>query len=56
MLDAFGADRVFWGTDLTRLPCPLSQAVTMFTEELGFLRGHELEQVMGQSIINWIGW
>lgn len=56
VLDAFGADRVFWGTDLTRLPCSLSEAVTMFTEELDFLQGDELEQVMGTAIINWIGW
>jgi predicted TIM-barrel fold metal-dependent hydrolase len=56
VLDAFGAGRVFWGTDLTRLPCTLSQAVTMFTEELDFLQGRELEQVMGLSIIDWIGW
>jgi L-fuconolactonase len=56
VLDSFGADRVFWGTDLTRLPCTASQAVRMFTEELDFLQGRELEKVMGDAVTDWIGW
>jgi L-fuconolactonase len=56
VLDAFGPDRVFWGSDLTRLPGSLSEAVTMFTEGLDFLSGEALEKVMGQAIISWIGW
>ncbi|HET6187960.1 MAG TPA: amidohydrolase family protein [Trebonia sp.] len=56
VLAAFGPDRVFWGTDLTRLPCSLSSAVRMFTENLGFLSGAELDQVMGEAVVNWIGW
>ena len=32
--DAFGPRRIFWGADLSRLPCSYRQAVTMFTEEL----------------------
>lgn len=56
VLDAFGPDRVFWGSDLTRLPSGLSAAVTMFTEEMDFLSGAALEKVMGRAIIDWIGW
>jgi len=56
VLDAFGPDRVFWGSDLTRLPGTLAEAVTMFTEELDFLPGDALEKVMGRAIVNWIGW
>lgn len=55
-LQSFGADRVFWGTDFTRLPCTLQEAVLMFTEELEFLHGDELEKVMGRAITQWIGW
>jgi len=30
--------------------------VTMFTEELTWLQGHEKELVMGQAICDWLGW
>ena len=37
--DAFGPHRMFWGTDITKMPCSWRQCVTMFTEELPWLRG-----------------
>jgi predicted TIM-barrel fold metal-dependent hydrolase len=54
--DAFGAERMFWGTDITRLHCSLRESVTMFTEELPWLRGRDLELVMGRAVADWIGW
>ncbi len=54
--DAFGPDRFFWGTDITRMPCSYRQCVTMFTEELPWLKGHDLETVMGPGVIDWLGW
>lgn len=56
VIDAFGPRRSFWGTDLTRLPCTYRQAVTMFTEELGFLSDEDLEWVMGRGISTMLGW
>ena len=56
VFDAFGPLRTFWGTDLTRLPCPYRQAVTMFTEELPFLSERDKEWVMGRAICAWLGW
>jgi predicted TIM-barrel fold metal-dependent hydrolase len=53
---AFGPNRFFWGTDITRMPCTYRQCVTMFTEELPWLKGPELEQVMGQGVIDWLDW
>ena len=35
--DAFGPRRMFWGTDITKMPCSWRQCVTMFTEELPWL-------------------
>src|ERR1700741_3458861 len=32
LYDAFGPARWFWGTDITRMPCPWRQCVTLFTE------------------------
>lgn len=56
IFDAFGPDRFFWGTDITRMPCTWRQCVTFFTEELPWLRGKDLEKVMGHSLAKWIGW
>ena len=54
--DAFGPQRFFWGTDITRMPCSYRQCVTMFTEELPWLAGRDLELVMGQGFADWLGW
>ena len=54
--DAFGPKRVFWGTDLTKLPCTYRQSVTMFTEELPWLNGTDQEWVMGRGLCEWLGW
>jgi L-fuconolactonase len=56
VVDAFGPARVFWGTDLSRLPCAYRQAVTMFTEELPWLGTADLELIMGKAICAWLGW
>ena len=54
--DAFGPERMFWGTDITKMPCPWRQCITMFTEELPWLKGRDLEHVMGEAICAWWGW
>jgi L-fuconolactonase len=56
VFDAFGPQRTFWGTDWSRLPCSYRQGVTMFTEELPWLRGQDLEWVMGRGVCEWLGW
>ena len=56
IFDAFGPQRCFWGTDITRMPCTYRQCVTMFTEELPWLKGKDLDLVMGRALCDWIGW
>jgi predicted TIM-barrel fold metal-dependent hydrolase len=56
LYDAFGPQRLFWGTDITRMPCTWRQCITLFTEELSWLKGRDLELVMGQAVCDWIGW
>jgi predicted TIM-barrel fold metal-dependent hydrolase len=56
IFDAFGPDRVFWGTDITKMPCSWRQCATMFTEELPWLKGRDLELVMGEALCAWWGW
>jgi L-fuconolactonase len=55
-VDAFGPERVFWGTDLMRLPCTYREAVTMFTDEMQWLDAEELDLVMGRAACDWHGW
>jgi predicted TIM-barrel fold metal-dependent hydrolase len=54
--DAFGPKRLFWGTDLTRLPCTYRQAITLFTEELPWLTADDKSWIMGRGICEWLGW
>ena len=56
IFDAFGPDRFFWGTDLTRMPCSYRQCVTFFTEELPWLNPKDQEKVMGQAVTDWLQW
>jgi predicted TIM-barrel fold metal-dependent hydrolase len=54
--DAFGPRRIFWGTDLTRLPCSYRQAVTMFTADMPWLSDSDKEWIMGRGLCEWLGW
>jgi predicted TIM-barrel fold metal-dependent hydrolase len=54
--DAFGPKRVFWGTDLSRLPCTYRQAITMFTEEIPWLTAEDKAWIMGRGVCEWLGW
>ena len=56
IFDAFGPQRCFWGTDITRMPCSYRECVTMFTEELPWLKGRDLDLVMGRAVCDWLGW
>ena len=56
LYDAYGPARMFWGTDITRMRCSWRQCLTMFTEELPWLKGRDLELVMGRALCDWIGW
>ena len=56
IFDSFGPQRCFWGTDITRMPCTWKQCITMFTEELPWLQGRDLERVMGRGVADWLGW
>lgn len=54
--DAFGPNRMFWGTDITKMPCSWRQCVTMFTEELPWLSQDGKRLVMGEALLDWWGW
>ncbi len=54
--DAFGPERMFWGTDITKMRCSWRQCVTMFTEELPWLGEDDKRLIMGEALCAWWGW
>ena len=54
--DAFGPDRMFWGTDITRMPCSWKQCVSAFRETQQWMPPADLERIMGQGIADWLRW
>jgi predicted TIM-barrel fold metal-dependent hydrolase len=55
LYDAFGPERLFWGTDITRLCCSWREAITMFTEEMPWLNPHDKDLIMGRALCQWHG-
>lgn len=53
---AFGARRVFWGTDQTRSPIGYREGVELFTRHMPFLGEEDLEWVMGRGVREWLRW
>jgi predicted TIM-barrel fold metal-dependent hydrolase len=59
LIDAFSPHRSFWGTDLSvllsRSNSTYRQAVTLFTEEMGY-SASDLEWIMGRAIAECLPW
>lgn len=55
-IDAFGAGRVFWGSDISRLPCRYEQLVALFSQHLNFLSDEQRCDVLGDALLRWIDW
>ena len=53
---AFGPQRVFWGTDITRLSCSWRDCVTMFAEHLPWLPDTALKDIMGDAVLRFLRW
>jgi len=56
IFDAFGPSRMFWGTDITKMPCSWRECVEMFTHELNWLNDDDKRLIMGEAICQWWGW
>ncbi len=54
LIDAFGHERVFWGSDLSRLGCSYREAVEMMREVVPDDGVRRL--MMGEALSHWIGW
>jgi L-fuconolactonase len=56
VVEAFGRERVFWGSDVTRLPCTYVECRRLFTDELDFLSEQDKEWIMGRALCEWLDW
>ena len=56
VVDAYGPDRCFFGTDLSRQPCTYPEAIAMIREALAHLSADELDLVLGGALTSWLGW
>lgn len=58
VIEAFGPQRSFWGSDITRVPktCSYRQVVTHFTEGLDFLSSEDLKWILGKAIAKCLRW
>jgi len=54
--DAFGPKRMFWGTDLSRLPCSWREGLTFFTEAIPWFTEADKAWIMGRAVCDWHGW
>jgi predicted TIM-barrel fold metal-dependent hydrolase len=55
MYDAFGPRRLFWGTDITKMPCTWRECVTHF-QAIDWIPEADRRLIMGDAICDWIGW
>jgi L-fuconolactonase len=56
VIDAFGADRVLWGSDLSRLTCSYREWVRFFTDQVDLWLPDEVDLVLGGTASRWLGW
>ncbi len=54
--EAYGANRMFWGTDITKMPCSWKQCVTHFRDGIDWIPKDDMDLIMGRALCNWIGW
>jgi L-fuconolactonase len=54
--DAFGPQRMFWASDLSRMPCTYREVVTLFTDGVPWLSEADKRLIMGESVCRWLDW
>jgi L-fuconolactonase len=54
--DAFGPERIFWASDVTRMTCPYCDVVTFFTEGIPWLTQQDKRLILGEAVCRWLNW
>jgi predicted TIM-barrel fold metal-dependent hydrolase len=56
IVDAYGPERVFWGSDVSRLPGSYRDSVLQWTAHMPWLDGASVEAIMGGALARWLRW
>jgi predicted TIM-barrel fold metal-dependent hydrolase len=56
MYDAFGARRLMWGSDITRLKGSYGECLSLFREELDFLTAEDKTWILGRTLAEALNW
>lgn len=60
LVQAFGPERCFWGTDLSRMlgkyGVDYKEGVALVTEHMGFLSEREKALILGEALCTWLRW
>ena len=51
--DAFGSQRMIWGSDVTRLTCRYDENIRLFSDALDFLSDEDKEWIFWRSLSEW---
>lgn len=54
--DAFGPQRLFWGSDVTRSKVPYRQHIDMWLQDAPWLKEEDKAWVIGKGVCEWLGW
>jgi predicted TIM-barrel fold metal-dependent hydrolase len=54
--NAFGSERIFWGSDLSRSPISYRENLSMIADEIDWLRPSDKEWILGKGICRWLNW
>jgi L-fuconolactonase len=53
---AFGSERIFWGSDLSRSPISYRENITMIAEAIDWLSASDKEWILGKGVCQWLNW
>lgn len=53
---AFGSQRMFWGSDLSRSPIPYRENIAMIADEIKWLSPTDKEWILGKGVCRWLNW
>jgi L-fuconolactonase len=56
VFDAFGPERIFWASDLSRMDGPYREVVTLWTEGFPWLSADDKRLIMGEAVCHWLDW
>jgi predicted TIM-barrel fold metal-dependent hydrolase len=56
IVDAFGPERSFFGSDLTRLPCTYAEWIDTVRGGIAHLGPADQDLVMGEALLRWLDW